>query len=191
MIAVGACRDPALSLGRIPVVQPADASPRDRCSQEVFADQAPPLVCSGGPPADLQYLRPSANRFPGCLVRPGDRTRSRNLVSLCAAQSRLSPATQPGESVLRRNDPALQHETRDQAAIERELAAVPGPEAWRPTAIDLDGIPTVFQRQDRAGDWIAFREFGDECVWVHVEQPSDAPVALVTVTDIAPYLDAN
>jgi len=43
-----------------------------------------------------------------------------------------------------RNDPALQYATRDQAAIERELAAVPGREAWRPFEIEVDRVPRHF-----------------------------------------------
>ena len=36
-----------------------------------------------------------------------------------------------------RNDPAFQHESRDQAVIERALNAVPGREAWRPFEIEV------------------------------------------------------
>ena len=39
-----------------------------------------------------------------------------------------------------RNDPAFQHETRDGAVIERETRAVPGPEAWSPCEIEIDGV---------------------------------------------------
>jgi hypothetical protein len=49
------------------------------------------------------------------------------------------------------NDPAFQHETRDQATIDRELAAVPDPEAWNPTTIELDGISRPFHQLDRGG----------------------------------------
>lgn len=91
-----------------------------------------------------------------------------------------------------RNDPAFQHGTRDQEVIERELAFLPGPDAWEPTTIELDEAPAEFLRCERAGDWIAFRDLGDgECLWVHVEQPDGVPVSIVTISDIAPYLDAS
>lgn len=88
-----------------------------------------------------------------------------------------------------RNDPAFQHATRDQAVIERELAVVPGQEVWRPFEIEVDGVPMPFQRQDRAGDWIAFHDSGDECLYVHVEQPDGSPVSIVTVIDVTPYVE--
>jgi hypothetical protein len=88
-----------------------------------------------------------------------------------------------------RNDPDFRYATRDQAAIERELAAVRGPEAWRPFEIEIDGVPKTFQRQDRAGDWIAFHDLGDECLYVHVEQPDGAAISVVAVTDVTQYED--
>jgi hypothetical protein len=88
-----------------------------------------------------------------------------------------------------RNDPEFHHATRDQAAIVRELAAVPGREPWRPFEIEIDGVPKPFQRQDRAGDWIAFHDLGDECLYVHVEQPDGAAVSIVTVSDVTRYED--
>ena len=91
-----------------------------------------------------------------------------------------------------RNDPAFQHGTRDQETIERELASVPGPDTWKPNPIVVDGMPVEFLRCERAGDWIAFRDLGDgECLWVHVEQPDSAPVSIVTISDITPYLDTS
>ena len=90
-----------------------------------------------------------------------------------------------------RNDRAFQHETRDQAAIDRELAAVPGPADWNPTTIELDGVSRPFQQLDRGGDWIAFWDLGNECVWVHAEQPNDASICIVTLADITVYLDAS
>lgn len=88
-----------------------------------------------------------------------------------------------------RNDPAFQFETRDQAVIEREMRAVPGPDAWTSTALELDGSPHEFQRAERAGDWVAFTEVDDEWLWVHVEQPDGDPVSVVKIGDITPYLD--
>lgn len=88
-----------------------------------------------------------------------------------------------------RNDPAFQHATRDSAVIERKTEAVQGPDAWRPFEIDLDGVPTPFQRLDRGDDWIAFHDFGDECLYVHAEQPDGSPVSIVTLTDITSYED--
>jgi hypothetical protein len=88
-----------------------------------------------------------------------------------------------------RNDPAFRPATRDQTAIDRELSAVPGPEGWHPATIELDGVATLFERQDRAGDWIAFRELENECLWVHVEQPNGSPVSIVSLADISVYLE--
>ena len=90
-----------------------------------------------------------------------------------------------------RNDPAFRHETRDQATIDRELAAVPGPAVWSPATIELDGISRPFQQLGRGGDWTAFRDLGNECVWVHAEQPDDAPISVVTLADITAYLDGR
>jgi hypothetical protein len=88
-----------------------------------------------------------------------------------------------------RNDPAFQYQTRDQEVIERALRSIPGPEAWKPTTIELDGRPEEFLRLDLNGDWIAFHDFGKDCVWIHAQQRDDAPVAIVTLTDISEYLD--
>lgn len=89
-----------------------------------------------------------------------------------------------------RSDPAFQHQTRDAAVIERETRAVPGAEAWSPCEIEIDGVAKTFQRQDRGGDWIAFHDLGTESVYVHVEQPDGYPVAIVTLTDVTPYMQA-
>jgi hypothetical protein len=83
---------------------------------------------------------------------------------------------------------AFQHPTRDQEVIDRELASLPGPEAWEPITLEIDGASAEFLSCGRAGDWIAFRDLGGECVWVHVEQPDGAPVSIVTISDITPYL---
>lgn len=87
-----------------------------------------------------------------------------------------------------RNDPAFQHQTRDAAVIERETRAVPGAEAWSPCEIEIDGVAKTFQRQDRGDDWIAFHDLGTECVYLHLEQPDGYPVAIVTLTDVTPYM---
>jgi hypothetical protein len=90
-----------------------------------------------------------------------------------------------------RNDSAFQYETRNQELIDAAFASLPGPEVWEPTTIDLDGGPAEFLRCERGGDWIAFRDIGDgECLWVHVEQPDNSPVSIITIDDIAPYLNA-
>jgi hypothetical protein len=86
-----------------------------------------------------------------------------------------------------RIDPAFQHATRDQAVIERELLTVPSPDAWRPSEIDVDGVSRRFARLNRGDDWIAFRDLGDECLYVHAQQPNDSPLTVVTITDITPY----
>jgi hypothetical protein len=88
-----------------------------------------------------------------------------------------------------RNDPAFQYATRDQIAIDRELRSVPGPEAWMPTTIELDGSPVQFLRLDRAGDWIAFHDFGNDCVWIHAQQPEGKPIAIVTLAHAGDYLN--
>jgi hypothetical protein len=87
-----------------------------------------------------------------------------------------------------RNDPAFQHGTRDQDAIERAMALVPGPEAWQPTLIEVDGVPAEFLRCGRDSDWIAFRDLGGECLWIHAQQPDGTPISIVTINDITPYL---
>jgi hypothetical protein len=87
-----------------------------------------------------------------------------------------------------RNDPAFQYETRDQSVINRVLASVPGPEAWKPTTIEIDGRSERFLRQNRADDWIAFRELGGETIWIHVEESDGAAVPLVTLDDVNAYL---
>lgn len=89
-----------------------------------------------------------------------------------------------------RNDPAFQYETRDREAIEKALASVPGPDEWVPTTIALDGAALTFMRCERGGDWIAFRDLGGECVWVHAEQPDGANISLVSLDEVTPYLDA-
>jgi hypothetical protein len=88
-----------------------------------------------------------------------------------------------------RNDPAFQHRTRDPEVIDRELRSIPGPEAWKPTTIELDGRSEEFLRLDRNGDWIAFHDFGNDCVWIHVQEPDDYPVTIVTLNEIADYLN--
>jgi hypothetical protein len=50
-----------------------------------------------------------------------------------------------------RNDPAFQHESRDQAVIERALNAVPGREAWRPFEIEVDGTRRALNDRTLAG----------------------------------------
>jgi hypothetical protein len=90
-----------------------------------------------------------------------------------------------------RNDPAFQYETRDQEVIDRMLSSVPGREVWESTTIEIDGRPEEFLRQDRGSDWIAFRELGGECVWVHVEESDGTPVSIVTLSDITAYLRAT
>ena len=90
-----------------------------------------------------------------------------------------------------RNDPAFQTATRDQAAIEREMKSLPGPDAWKPTILELNGTPSGFLRCERGGDWIAFRDLGGECLWVHAEQPDGTPFAIVAISDITPYLRDN
>jgi hypothetical protein len=92
-----------------------------------------------------------------------------------------------------RNDPGFQYETRDHAAIDRALSAIPGREAWHPTRIRLDGVRRSFELLVRNGDWIAVHDLGDEWLWVHIEQ-SDSEVnatEIVTITDIASYLGSN
>lgn len=88
-----------------------------------------------------------------------------------------------------RNDPAFQFETRDQAVIEHEMRAVPGPDAWTSPVLELDGSAHEFRRAERAEDWIAFTEVGDEWLWVHAEQPEGGSVSIVTIHDVASYLD--
>jgi hypothetical protein len=89
-----------------------------------------------------------------------------------------------------RNDPAFQHDTMDPVAIAEAVESVPGPEAWRPITINVDGSPLPFLRQDRQGDWIAFSEIGDgELLWVHVEEPDDTSFEIVTISDAAIYQD--
>jgi hypothetical protein len=90
-----------------------------------------------------------------------------------------------------RTDPAFQHATRDQAAIEGELSNVPGPDAWRPSEIGVDGAPRPFARLDRGEDWIAFCDLGGECLYVHAQQPDGSFFSLVTVTDITPYQEVD
>ncbi len=89
-----------------------------------------------------------------------------------------------------RNDPAFQFESRDQAVIDRELASVPGPDAWQPATLGIDGVPCRVQRLEREGDWVAIYDLGEEWLHVHVQEPDSRPVALTTITDIAPYIDA-
>lgn len=86
-----------------------------------------------------------------------------------------------------RNDPAFQHATRDRAAIELELSRVPGPEAWRSSELEVDGVARPAWRLERGGDWIAFCDLGDECLYLHAEQPDGSPLSLVTITDTAQY----
>ena len=89
-----------------------------------------------------------------------------------------------------RNDPAFQFETRDQAAIDRALASVPGPDGWQPATLEIDGAPSRVQRLERDGDWVAIYDLGEEWLHVHIQQPDLRPVAVTTITDITPYLDA-
>jgi hypothetical protein len=89
-----------------------------------------------------------------------------------------------------RNDPAFQYATRNQALIEHEIARVPGPEAWQPTEIEVDGVSRPASRLDRGDDWIAFCELEDEIVYLHAQQPDGSPLSVVTITDITPYQDA-
>jgi hypothetical protein len=42
---------------------------------------------------------------------------------------------------------------------------------------------------EAGGDWIAFHDLGDECLYVHVEQPDGFRVSIVAVTDVTPYED--
>jgi hypothetical protein len=88
-----------------------------------------------------------------------------------------------------RSDPAFQYETRDQAVIDRELSSVPGPEDWKPTTIELDGRPERFLRLDGDGDWIAFHDFGNDCVWIHAQQPDGEHVAIAALVDVTGYLN--
>jgi hypothetical protein len=90
-----------------------------------------------------------------------------------------------------RNDPAFQYETRDRAMIELELSRVPGPDAWRPCELDVDGVSRPSARLDRGNDWIAFCDLGDECLYVHAQQPSGSPLEVVTITDITPYQESD
>jgi hypothetical protein len=89
-----------------------------------------------------------------------------------------------------RNDPAFQFETRDQAIIDRELASVPGPDAWQPATLEIDGVRSRVQRLERNGDWVAIYDLGEEWLHIHVQQPDSRPVAVTTITDITPYLEA-
>jgi hypothetical protein len=89
-----------------------------------------------------------------------------------------------------RDDPAFQHATRDQNEIKRVLANVPGPDAWTRTLLYVDGSPIEFLRQERDGDWLAFRDLGGRCLWVHAEQPDGTPISIVTITDINRYYDS-
>jgi hypothetical protein len=86
-----------------------------------------------------------------------------------------------------RNDPAFQPATRDQAAIERELLNPPGPDAWRPSEIEVNGVSRPFARLDQGDDWIACCDVEDECLYVHAQQPNGSSLSLVTITDITPY----
>jgi hypothetical protein len=88
-----------------------------------------------------------------------------------------------------RNDPAFQFETRDQAIIDRELASVPGPAAWQPATLEINGAPCRVQRVERNGDWVAIYDLGEEWLHVHVQQPDSRPVTVTTITDITPYLE--
>ena len=71
------------------------------------------------------------------------------------------------------------------------MMVLPGPAAWNPTTIELDGISRPFQQLDRGGDWIAFPDLGNECVWVHAAQPDGASISVVTLADITAYLDGR
>jgi hypothetical protein len=164
---------------------------RDRDHRPLFG--LPPLfdgprwVSRDGGPDDLALAHGKPRPDPSPLVRIGtmptrfddswrvDVHGTLGTILILAARS--------GES------PAFRSATRDQAEIERELATVPGREAWRPFEIDVDGVRTPFQRQDRAGDWIAFHDLRDECLYVHVEQADGSPVSIVTITDITPYVE--
>lgn len=86
-----------------------------------------------------------------------------------------------------RNDAAFQHATRDQAVIDRELASIPGPDVWRPSEIDVDGVARPFARLDRGEDWIAFCDLEAECIYVHAQQPDGLSISVVTITDFTPY----
>lgn len=90
-----------------------------------------------------------------------------------------------------RNDPAFQPGTRDQTVIERELQAVPGPEAWRDTEIEVDGRLLRFKRLDRGEDWIAVHDRGDERLYVHSQQGTSQPIAVETITEVDAYLDGK
>lgn len=90
-----------------------------------------------------------------------------------------------------RNDPAFQHESRDQAVIERALNAVPGREAWRPFEIEVDRTRRGFERQDVGGDWIAVHNLGDEYLYVHAQHAGSEVISVATIADITPYVDGN
>ena len=89
-----------------------------------------------------------------------------------------------------RNDPAFQFETRDQAIIDSQLASVPGPDAWQPATLEIDRVPFRVQRLERDGDWVAIHDLGEEWLHVHVQQPDSRPLAVTTITNITPYLEA-
>jgi hypothetical protein len=90
-----------------------------------------------------------------------------------------------------RNDPAFQYATRDRAVIEHELSNVPGPDAWQPSEIEVDGVSRPFSRLDRGDDWIAFCDLEDGILYVHAQQPNGSSLSVVTITDITPYHDVD
>jgi hypothetical protein len=92
-----------------------------------------------------------------------------------------------------RDDPGFQHATRDQGAIDRALAAVPGREAWQPGRILVDGVPRAFELLVRDSDWIAVHDLGDEWLYVHTQQSDGGMTAteIETIADIAPYLEGD
>lgn len=88
---------------------------------------------------------------------------------------------------LTRSDPAFQQTTRDQGAIEHALRHIPGPDAWRPSAIEIDEVYRSCARLDGRDDWIAFTDLQDEVLYVHVQNPDGSTFALTTITEIGSY----
>lgn len=87
-----------------------------------------------------------------------------------------------------RNEPAFQSEMQAREVIKRTFERL-DPHADRyGVEIQVDGSRLEFQKCEPGEDWVAFRQIGDEYLWLHVEQPDGSPISIVTTYDITAYL---